>query len=102
MFYLIKSILDESCGGYDLSTFMVMKSKSIEPLQKEVKRLFDEAVKEMDDDGLVNNCSKEAFDGGEGVFDENILSIYTLFPTPGMERQTIDYAIVTDENVKEV
>ena len=102
MYYLVKSVINESMGGYDVETGLVVKSSSKEKLQVEIKRLFDEAVETMDEDGLVNNCSGEDFDDDNGYFDRNNLSIYTLFLTPGMERETIDYAIVGDENVREV
>lgn len=102
MYYLVKSMLYEDCGGYDLDTRLLVKSKSPEPLRRMIKELFDEAVEGMDENGLVNNCSKEMFDFDEGIFYENMLSVYELFPSPGIERRTIDYVIVTDEGVEEV
>lgn len=102
MYYLVKTVTNESIAGYDIETELVMKSMSKKKLQSEIKRLFDEAVEGMDEDGLVNNLSKEDFDDGNGYFDENKLLIYTLFPTLGMDRETIDYAIASDENTEEI
>lgn len=103
MYYLVKTVINNGINAYgETETELVMKSSSKEKLQTEIKRLFDEAVDEMDEDYLVNNCTVEDFDEDNGYFDQNNLSIEILFPTPGMERETINYAIVSDENVEEV
>lgn len=103
MYYLVKTVTTHVINTYDEpETVLIMKSSSKEKLQTEIKRLFDEAVDEMDEDYLVNNCTVEDFDEDNGYFDQNNLSIEILFPTPGMERGIINYAIVSDENVEEV
>lgn len=99
----MKTTITHSMNAYDeTGSKLVMKSSSKEKLQAEIKRLFDEAVEEMDEDYLVNNCTVEDFDEDNGYFDRNNLSIEILFPNPGMDRETINYAIVSDENVEEV
>lgn len=102
MYYLARTVRTEVYAERESRIELVMKSSSKEKLQAEIKRLFDEAVDEMDEDCLVNNCTVEDFDEDNGYFDSDNLSIEILFPTPGMERETINYAIISDENVEEI
>lgn len=102
MYYLVKTVTNESVGGYDTETTLVMKSSSKKKIQDKIKQLFDMAVESIGEDDLVNNCSKEDFDDDNGYFSKNNLLIYYLLPTPGMDRETINYAIVSDENLEEV
>lgn len=102
MYYLVRTITTVGHGERETESELFMKSSSKEKLQALIKRMFDEAVKNMDEDVWINNCSKEDFDDDNGYFETNKLSIYTLFPTPGMDREVIDYAIVGDKNVEEV
>ena len=102
MYYLARTVRTEVYAEHESRTELVMKSSSKEKLQAEIKRLFDEAIEEIDEDCLVNNCIVEDFDEDNGYFDSDNLSIEILFPSPGMEREIINYTIVSDENVEEV
>ena len=102
MYYLIKTVTNEGIDDYDTKTTLVMKSSLKQKLQDKVKQLFDVAVKCMGEDDLVNNCSKEDFDNDNGYFSKNDLLIYYFLHTPGMDRETINYAIVSDEDIEEI
>jgi len=102
MYYLLRTVTVTTCCERETEMEIFMKSISKEKLQEEIKRLFDEAVEEIDEDYLVNNCTVEDFDDDNGYFDSDNLSIEILFPSPGMEREIINYTIVSDEIVEEV
>lgn len=102
MYYLVESTTTVGGGERDISVRLLMKSSSIEKLQEEIRRLFDNAIDSMDDDMWVNNCSSEDFDDNNGCYYKNQLSVYTMFPTPGMEWEDVNYAIVDDKKVKEI
>lgn len=102
MYYLAKTVTNESTGGYESETTLIMKSSSKKKLQDKIKQLFDMAVESIGEDDLVNNCAKEDFDNDNGYFSKNNLLIYYFLPTPGMDRETINYAIVSDEHLEEV
>lgn len=102
MYYLVRTVTTTGHGEHEIESELFAKSSSKEKLQAKIKQMFNDAVENMNEDVWINNCSREDFDDNNGYFDENNLLIDALFTTPGMERETINYAIVSDENVKEI
>lgn len=94
MVYLVKTIIKQSMSDYNMKTSLVKKSMHRKKLQTEIKKLFDEAVNNADEEVYINGCSKQ--DSDEIWFDENNLIIDMMFP-PGMDREIICYAIVNDK-----
>jgi len=102
MYYLLRTVTVTTCCERETEMEIFMKSISKEKLQEEIKRLFDEAVENMDEDTYINNCSMEDFEDYDDYFNENNLSIHIILPTPSLDSEEIIYAIVSDEQVMEV
>lgn len=100
MIFLVKTTIVENYGISDVKTEFLFKSPFHLPLLGYIKELFTEAVENMTEDDLVNDCTKEDFDDDNGVFEEEKLVIKKLMLSPGMERETTIYQIVNSDNTQ--
>lgn len=93
MFYLVESIVLTTVPGCKVNARIVKKTENKEELQEKIKTLYENAIKNIDEKILVNNCSKKDIENGITKFDKNNLLITTLFVKCGLESEMVNYAI---------